>query len=95
MAETTMLFTLSGVLAAAGAPISPTIQSLMTTYVDAEKVGELLGAVSLLHALARCLLPAIIQFVYSTTIRHAPGTVFCLLGGIFTGTFLLSLRILR
>ena len=95
MAETTMLFTLSGVLAAAGAPISPTIQSLMTTYVDAEKVGELLGAVSLLHALARCLIPAIIQFIYSMTIRGAPGTVFWVLSGLFTGTLLLSLRIQR
>jgi MFS family permease len=95
MADNTMLFTLSGVLAAAGAPISPTVQSLMTTYVDAEKVGELLGAVSLLHALARCVIPAIMQFVYSTTIRHAPGTVFWILSGFFTGTFLLSLRIRR
>ena len=93
MSENAMLFTLCGVLAAAGAPISPTIQSLMTIYVDAEKAGELLGAVSLIHALARCLIPAIIQFIYSTTIGHAPGTVFWVLSGFFTGSFLLSLRI--
>jgi hypothetical protein len=95
MADNTILFTLSGVLAAAGAPLSPTSQSLMTTYVDAEKIGELLGAVSLLHALARCLIPAIIQFVYSMTIDHASGAVFWVLSGFFGGTFLLSLRIRR
>lgn len=93
LADNTILFTLSGVLAAAGAPLSPTTQLLMTTYVDTEKVGELLGAVSLLHALSRCLIPATIQFVYSMTIRHAPGAVFWVLSGIFTGTFLLSLQI--
>ena len=95
MAGNGILFTLSGVLAAAGAPLSPTSQSLMTTYVDAGKIGELLGAVSLLHALSRCLIPATIQLIYSMTVGHASGAVFWVLSGLFAGTFLLSLRIRR
>lgn len=93
MADNAALFTAAGVLAAAGAPVSPTIQSLMTTYVDSGKTGELLGAVSLLHALGRCFIPAVMQLVYSMTVTQASGMVFWVLSGFFAGAFLLSLRI--
>lgn len=95
IAESTVLFTLSGVLAAAGAPISPTIQSLMTTYVDSGRIGELLGTVSLLHAIAKGLIPTSMQLIYSITLVNAPGAIFWILGGLFGSLFIVSLWIQR
>ena len=95
MAGNAVLFTLSGILAAAAAPASPTIQSLMTTYVDGGRIGELLGTVSLFHAVARGLLPTSMQLIYSMTLVHTPGIVFWILGGLFAGLFVLSLWIKR
>jgi MFS family permease len=88
-----VIFTMSGVIAAAAAPMSPVIQSLMTTYVEPERVGELLGAVTLLHALARSFVPAGLQLVYSLTLRDTPGTVFWIMGGLFAIMFALSLYV--
>ena len=93
MADGPILFTLSGIIAAAGAPVSPTIQSLMVTYVEADKIGELLGTVALFHGLARSLVPAFIQFIYGVTVGSAPGTIFWILAFLFGGTFVLSLQI--
>lgn len=93
MASNGYLFIISGIVAAIGATVSPTAQSLMTTYVEAERIGELLGAVSLLHALARSLIPACLQLTYSLTVQTEPATV--LWGGalLFGGILLLSFRI--
>jgi len=93
MADNTIMFTLSGVFAAAAAPVSPTIQSLMTSYVGADRYGELLGTVSLVHALARSFIPAFIQLIYSVTVCKAAGTVFLVLSFLFAGAFVLSLQI--
>lgn len=89
----TALFTVSGMIAAAGAPASPIMQSLMTNYVPAEKTGELLGAISLCHALARSLIPASLQLIYSLTVGDAPRTIFWVLSVIFACTFVMSLII--
>ena len=93
MAESAVLFTLSGVIAAAAAPVSPTIQSLMTTSVEADRYGEVLGAIGLFHALARSLIPDFIQFIYSVTFGNDAETVFWVLCLLFGGTFVLSLQI--
>ena len=77
MTGSTVLFTLLGVAASAGALVSPLAQSLMTTYVEVDRIGELLGTVSLFHALARSLIPAFMQFVYGMTVADYPGAVFC------------------
>ena len=69
-------FVLFGILSAANAPISPLAQSSMTNNVPADRTGELFGAVSMLHAVSRALLPALLQFVYSLTLRNAPEALF-------------------
>ncbi|KXL42004.1 MAG: hypothetical protein FE78DRAFT_173955 [Acidomyces sp. 'richmondensis'] len=93
MANHTAFFTVSGMIAAAGAPASPIMQSLMTNYVAPEKTGELLGAISLCHALARSVIPASLQLIYSLTVANAPRSIFCVLSVIFACTFIVSLTI--
>jgi len=90
---TALTFTLSGLLSAAGAPISPLMQSSMTNYVRPDRIGELFGAIGLLHAVSRALVPALMQYIYSLTLKSAPTALFAGLGALFGLAFLLSLRI--
>ena len=69
-------FVLFGILSAASAPVSPLAQASMTNHVAADRTGELFGAISLLHAISRALLPALMQFIYSLTLLNAPGSLF-------------------
>jgi MFS family permease len=77
------LFTLSGVIASVGGIASPTLQSALTNHVDAERTGELMGAVSFLHALSRVVIPAILNLIYGLTVGRAANAVFWVLVGVF------------
>lgn len=77
------LFTLSGVLASVGGIASPTLQSALTNHVDAERTGELMGAVSFLHALSRVVMPAILHLIYGVTVGKAASAVFWVLVAVF------------
>jgi MFS family permease len=81
------LFILSGVIASVGGIASPTLQSALTTHVAADKTGELLGAISLLHALSRIAAPAALHLVYSLTIGKASSAVFWCLAAVFAGAW--------
>jgi MFS family permease len=78
-----ILFIISGIIASVGGVASPTLQSALTTHVAADKTGELLGAISLLHALSRIAAPAALHLVYSLTIGKASSAVFWCLAAIF------------
>lgn len=78
-----MLFTLSGVLASVGGIASPTLQSALTNHVAQDRTGELMGAVSFLHALSRVVMPAILHLIYGLTVGRASGAVFWVLVGVF------------
>lgn len=82
-----LLFIISGVIASVGGIASPTLQSALTTHVAADKTGELLGAISLLHALSRIAAPAALHLVYSLTIGKASSAVFWCLAAVFTGAW--------
>ena len=77
------LFILAGVLASVGGIASPTLQSSLTTHVSSEETGELLGAISLLHALSRISVPAALHLIYSLTVGKATSTVFWFLAVTF------------
>ena len=94
MTGSTVLFTLLGVAASAGALVAPLAQSLMTTYVEVDRIGELLGTVSLFHALARSLIPAFMQFIYGMTVANYPGAVFCVPVLLFGTTLVMSMQLL-
>jgi hypothetical protein len=89
----TLPFALSGIISAAGAPVSPLILSTMTNYAATDRIGELFGAISLLHALSRAAVPALMQFVYSLTLGNAPTVLFLGLGALFGIAFLVAMRV--
>jgi MFS family permease len=77
------LFTLSGVIASVGGIASPTLQSALTNHVSEDRTGELMGAVSFLHALSRVVMPAVLNLIYGRTVGTASGAVFWVLVGVF------------
>ncbi|KAH9827692.1 hypothetical protein Tdes44962_MAKER00418 [Teratosphaeria destructans] len=83
-------FIASGVLASLGGIGSPTLQSALTKHVPAHQTGQLLGANSLLHALARIVAPTIFNAIYSATVGKFAQTVFVCLASTFSLAFLIS-----
>ena len=84
---------LSGAVASLGGMGSPTLQSSLTKHVPHERVGQMLGAMGLLHALARVVAPTIFNLIYSLTVATYPQTVFVSLAAVFGVVFFLSLLI--
>ncbi|KAL2369549.1 tetracycline-efflux transporter [Blastomyces gilchristii SLH14081] len=66
----------SGAIAAMGAMASPTLTSSLTKHIPANRTGQLLGAIGLLHALARVVAPTIFNLIYSLTVGTLPQAVF-------------------
>lgn len=85
------LFILSGAIASVGGMGSPTISSAMTKHIPPERTGQLLGAVGLLHAMARVVAPTIFNSIYYLTVgaEHRQ-TVFVCLASTFGLAFILS-----
>ncbi|KAL2065767.1 hypothetical protein VTL71DRAFT_3437 [Oculimacula yallundae] len=81
--RTPALFVISSIIASFGGVGSPTIQSALTKHVPHDRVGQLLGATGLLHALARVVCPLIFNLIYATTVGTFPQTVFVVLTGCF------------
>ncbi|KAJ8111227.1 hypothetical protein OPT61_g6132 [Boeremia exigua] len=83
-------FTLSGVVTAVGGVGSPALGAALTKHVPNDKVGQLLGATGLLHAIARVLGPTIFNGLYSATVSGYRQTVFVVLASMFGLAFLCS-----
>lgn len=84
------MFTVSGVVAALGGVGPPTLQAALTKHVPEERTGQLLGATSLLHCLARVVAPAVFNAIFSATARSFPQAVFVCLGATFGLAFIAS-----
>lgn len=84
---------LSGIVASLGGMGSPTLQSSLTKHAPHERIGQMLGATGLLHALARVVAPTIFNLIYSLTVATYPQTVFVTLAAVFGVVFLMSLLI--
>ncbi|KAK8060169.1 hypothetical protein PG996_010099 [Apiospora saccharicola] len=83
LARTPQLFILSGVLTSFGGLGGAVIQSSITKHVPAERVGSLLGALGLLHALGRVFAPMMFNGIYAATVESFPQAFFVLLAGLF------------
>ncbi|PGH29586.1 hypothetical protein GX50_07664 [[Emmonsia] crescens] len=82
------LLLLSGAVVAMGAMASPTLTSSLTKHIPANRTGQLLGAIGLLHALARVVAPTIFNLIYSLTVGTVPQAVFmCLSAAISLAMF--------
>lgn len=90
LARTGAVFTLSGVAASLGGIGSPTLQSALTKHVSPERTGQLLGAIGLLHALARVVSPTVFGFIYYATVGKFTQAVFLCLCATFGLAFLIS-----
>lgn len=77
------LFVLSGMATAFGGLASATTQSALSKHVPQERVGSLLGAIGLLHALGRVVAPALFNGVYAGTVGTFPQAMFVLLSSLF------------
>lgn len=90
LVRTGPLFVVSGVLASFGGIGSPTLQSALTKHVPHDRVGQLLGATGLLHALARVVCPAVFNLIYASTVKTLPQAVFVVLSVGFAIAFCVS-----
>lgn len=84
------LFILSGTIASIGGMGAPTLSAALTKHVPQDRTGEVLGAMGLLHALARVVAPTIFNLIYSLTVATMPQTVFICLSAVFGAAFVLS-----
>jgi hypothetical protein len=84
------LFALSGAITAVGGIGSPTLGAALTKHVPQDKVGQLLGATGLLHAIARVVAPTIFNGIYSATVASYRQTVFVCLTTTFGAAFICS-----
>lgn len=84
------LFILSGTIASIGGMGPPTLSAALTKHVPQDRTGEVLGAMGLLHALARVVAPTIFNLIYSLTVANTPQTIFICLSAVFGTTFVLS-----
>ncbi|GKZ44877.1 hypothetical protein AbraIFM66951_007205 [Aspergillus brasiliensis] len=73
----------SGIVTALGGMGIPTMQSSLTKHVPRERLGQILGAKGLLHALARVIAPTVCSLLYSLTV------------GKFTPAVVLELRLMK
>lgn len=80
----------SAMIAAFAGIGSPTLSSAITAHVPPDRTGQVLGALSLLHALARVIAPTVFNTIYSITVGYFPQTVFVCLGSLFMVVFVLS-----
>ncbi|KAI3329419.1 MFS general substrate transporter [Xylariaceae sp. AK1471] len=85
------LFLLSGVCTAFGGLASATIQAAITKQIPAERVGSMLGAMGLLHAVSRVLAPIIFDGIYAGTIETFPQTFVVVLAALFGLSLLASI----
>lgn len=92
-ARTPAVFVLCGIVTAFGGLGSATIQSSLTKTVPPDRVGQLLGAIGLLHSLSRVFAPMIFNGLYAATVGSYPQAVFVLITGVFSSVFLLSFLI--
>ncbi|KAI0879433.1 MFS general substrate transporter [Hypoxylon argillaceum] len=88
--RTEELFILSGVWTSFGGLASATIQATLTKQVPAERVGSMLGAMGLLHALSRVIAPIVFDGIYATTIESFPQTFVVVLASLFGLSLLAS-----
>ncbi|KAE9967532.1 hypothetical protein BLS_005203 [Venturia inaequalis] len=86
-------FLLSGAVAGIGGIASPSMQAALTKHVPKEQVGQLLGAMGLLHAAGRVLGPMLFTGIYAATVAVVPQAYFLILTAMFSVAFFVSWKI--
>jgi MFS family permease len=89
-ATTGTMFIASGIIASIGGIGSPTLQSTLTKHVPPDRIGQLLGAMGLLHAIGRVAGPVVFNTLYSLTVATFDRAIFIVLISLFTVAFGIS-----
>jgi MFS family permease len=76
-------FFVCGMVTALGGLGAPTIQAAITKSIPADQTGRVLGAIGVLHSLARSLGPVLINGIYAATVKTFPQAFFVLLFVLF------------
>ncbi|KAL8285574.1 hypothetical protein RB597_002581 [Gaeumannomyces tritici] len=84
------VFVASGAVTAMGGLGTATTQTALTKHVPPESVGSLLGAIGLLHGIARILAPLAIGGLYASTVAYFPQSPFVLLLATFAGILVIA-----
>lgn len=87
------MFYASGLMTALGGMGSATIGSIITKHIPQSRVGQTLGAVGMLHALARVAGPLLFNALYYLTVDVFPQAIFVLLASLFGIALLTALFI--
>ncbi|OAA64294.1 major facilitator superfamily MFS-1 [Niveomyces insectorum RCEF 264] len=88
--RTPALFVTCGIITAFGGLGSATIQSSLTKHVAPDRVGQLLGAIGLLHSISRIFAPLIFNGLYAATVGTFPQAIFVLVSFVFSVVFVLT-----
>ncbi|KAL2153218.1 hypothetical protein VTH82DRAFT_4373 [Thermothelomyces myriococcoides] len=72
------------ILTALGGLGSATLQAAVSKHVPPQRVGQMLGAIGLLHSLARVCCPIVFNQLYAATVESFPQAFFVLLTSLFT-----------
>lgn len=88
--RTSTLFVMCAVITAFGGLGSATIQAALSKHVPSERVGQLLGAIGLMHAISRIVCPIIFNGLYAATVKTYPQAFFVLLAAVFAVCLLAS-----
>ena len=89
-ARTPAVFIVCGIITAFGGLGSATIQSSLTKHIPPDRVGQLLGAIGLLHSVSRIFAPLVFNGLYAATIGSYPQAIFVLVTGVFSVVLLLT-----
>ncbi|KAK9377802.1 major facilitator superfamily domain-containing protein [Lipomyces chichibuensis] len=85
-------FLLCGATGALSGALAPAMEAAISKHVPRKNTGQILGAVALMHSIARVIAPTVYLSIYSATVGWFPKAIFvvflCSFGSIFLGTFL-------
>ncbi|KAG9258956.1 major facilitator superfamily domain-containing protein [Emericellopsis atlantica] len=87
------VFFASGMMTAFGGLGSATIQAVITKHVPQRKIGQILGATGMLHALCRVVGPVVFNGIYAATVKTYPQAFFVVLCALFIFAFLSTFAI--
>lgn len=90
LARDQKMFVASGMMTAVGGLGSATMGAVVTKLIPTDKVGQVLGAIGMLHALARVVGPVMFNGIYAATVGTFPQAFFVVLGCFFVFAFLCS-----
>jgi MFS family permease len=90
LARTGEMFIAAGTIASMGGIGSPTLQAALTKHVPPDRIGQLLGALGLLHAMARVAAPVVFNSIYAATVGKFDQTVFIILTALFGVAWVIS-----